>query len=113
MDLMLQQLVIKATFESVQAREPFRMSQVRAKGQDDEFQEALRLADDPDEIWTRLARVLVEFAERAPPQLRRSNKEREWAEHAHLIITRVITRRSTPEREALYRRTMDVLGRRH
>lgn len=111
LDLMLQQLIIKATFESVQARESFRMAQVRAKGQDDEFQEALRVAGDPDDIWMRLARVLVEFAENPPSQLRGYNKEREWAEHAQLVITRVVARRGTPEWKVLNRQIMDALGR--
>lgn len=111
LDLMLQQLVIKATFESVREQKPFRMAQVNAKERDDEFQQALRLAPDPDVIWTRLARVLIEFAERPPHQMRGLRKEREWAEHALLIIVSVIRRQNSVDARALEQRITEVLRR--
>lgn len=109
LDLMLQQLVIKATFESVRAGRPFRMSQVRAKSLDGDFQQALAFAPDPDEIWTRLARVLIQFATNAPHQLRGERMETQWARHAKLIMTRVVRRRRTAERRILLKRIENVI----
>jgi hypothetical protein len=82
-----------ATFRSVFDNAPFYTSQVEAKGESDDFQEFLRTAKDPDEIWFRLVTILIAYEKNLPAELRslrpRLDAMRmrlQWLQHADLIL---------------------------
>jgi len=93
LDTTLRLVTTSATFRSLIDNEPFPIMQVQTKGESDSFQEFLRTAKDPDDVWFRLVKVLIAYEKRLPPELQHmrprleaAKMRRQWLEHAQLIL---------------------------
>ncbi|MCG3143430.1 MAG: hypothetical protein HONDAALG_00778 [Gammaproteobacteria bacterium] len=114
-DSTLRLVTIAATYRSLSDGTPFQTSQVAEKGASDEFQAFLATTDRPEEIWLQLVRVLMNFHDQPPPELRRYRRQLEeqsmrlqWAEHAGVIMGNLLRR--DPDR-AEYRSQYEIVRR--
>jgi TIR domain len=93
LDTTLRLVTTSATFRSLLDGRPFSTEQIDAKGESSDFQEFLHSARNPDDVWFRLAKVLLAYEQSPPAELRnlRSRLEAtkmrlQWAQHADRIL---------------------------